>query len=620
MKIKVSDYIVDFFAKNGINVVFSITGGFAMHLNDSFGNNKNFEVYYQHHEQACGYSAIGYSKTVSKACIVCTTAGCAATNTISPCLVAYQDSLPILFISGQSKSNEITRALNTEKMKLRHYAGQDCDIISMVKPITKYACEIVSIEEEEIKSVLSEAISNLINGRPGPVWLSVPIDIQGYYMNVQGKKVNENGNILSIIQSITQPIIPIIPIIEKDIINETPSREILDKINHYLENAKRPLIIAGNGIKTGNCKKKFQKFLEKYQIPVVVSFHGTDLIETENKLYSGKIGLIGDRVGNFTLQNCDLLISLGCRMSQGIVGYNRDTFAREAKIIYIDNDENELEKENLNYELKVKMDLNLFFDNFSYDSESISYNDWIDKCNHWKNKWIFEIPSNLDDKNGINPYMALNCFFDIFPENKIIICSYGSIVTNIWHMAKIKKNDHFIISSQGDMGFELTASIGTAVAEKKKIIVPIFGEGSLQLNIQELQTIVHHKLPIKILIFNNNAYGANVITQNLYFKGNKVGSDNESNLSFPETEKIANAYGIDYICMKKNDEMTDIFYQFLNANSAIICEVFCSIQQRFPKLSSVKNEDGTFSSRPFEDMEPFLDRTEFQEEMIVKII
>ena len=592
MKIKVSDYIVDYFNKNGITVVFSVTGGFAMHLNDSFGNNKNYEIYYQHHEQACGYSGVGYSKTCAKPVIVCTTAGCAATNTISPCLVAHQDSLPVLFISGQSKSTEVTRHLNNDKMNLRHYAGQDCDIISIVTPITKYAYEISSIDE--IPDILYNCIYHLINGRPGPVWLSVPIDIQGYIMDEKE-----------------------IIILKKDIVNQIASISELTNIHKLLKESCRPVILAGNGIKLGNCSDKFKRFLEKYNIPTVVSFHGTELIETENKLFCGKVGLIGDRCGNFTLQNSDLLISLGCRMSQGIIGYNASTFARESKIIYIDNDENELEKTNLNYTMRINMDLNLFFDNYDFDPKL--YDEWINKCNNWKNKWWFELPSNISDENGINPYFALNRFYDLAPSNKITICASGSIVTNIWHMVKIKQNDNFIISSQGDMGFELTAAIGASVAEKNKIVIPIFGEGSLQLNIQELQTIVHNKFPIKILIFNNNAYGANVITQNLYFKS-LYGSNKESGISFPNTKKIVEAYGIKYVSVRKNEDLNSVFTEFLNTNEAIICEVFCSIQQRIPKLSSIKNNDGTFTSRPYEDMEPFLSREEFENEMIVKII
>ena len=599
-KIKVSDYITNFLIKNGLNTLFTLTGGFAMHLNDSFGKNPDFDIYYQHHEQACAYSATGFTKTNAKPCIVCTTAGVAATNAISPCLVAHQDSLPIFFISGQSKSIELTRTLEKEnpKMKLRHYAGPDCDIISMVKPITKYAYEITCIEE--IKDVLTEAIKHMINGRPGPVWVSIPVDIQGYFYN------NE----------------PDIPIIEKDVIGQQIdgyNKETLNKMNELLLQAKRPLIIAGNGIKMGETNEKFRAFLQTYKIPVVVSFHGTDLIESDDPLYVGKIGLVGDRAGNFAMQNCDLLLSLGCRMAQGIVGYNSNTFARGAKIVYIDNDENELEKNNVNYTLKINMDLNLFFDNYKYETTQ-DYKLWVEKCGSWKNKWQFELPVNvLDDSKGINPYFALKTFFEVAPENKIIITSSGSIITNVWHMVKVKKGDKFIISSQGDMGFELTAAIGSVIAEKEKLVVPILGEGSFQFNIQELQTIVHKKIPMKILLMNNNAYGANVITQGLYFK-NKYGSDNESDLSFPNSEKIANAYGIKYICARKNEDLEQVFHDFLNSKEAVICEVFSCIQQRVPKLSAVKNDDGTFSSRPFEDMDPFLSREEFEKEMIIDIV
>ena len=591
MKIKVSDYIVEFFYKNGINTLFTITGGFAMHLNDSFGKHGKYNIYYQHHEQACGYAATGYSKTNSKPVIVCTTAGCAATNVISPCLIAHQDSLPVLFISGQVKSTESITAINTETMKLRHYAGADCDIISMIKPITKYACEILNISE--LNSILIDAFKNLINGRPGPVWLSIPVDIQGFL-------IDETD----------------IPIIQKDIVGAIVSINDLNSIQNELMSANRPIIIAGNGIKLGNCNEKFKEFLKKYNIPVVVTFHGTDLIETDDPLYCGKIGLIGDRSGNFALQNCDLLISFGCRMSQGIIGYRSDWFAREAKIIYIDNDPNELEKINLNYHLKVNMDLNLFFDNYNFLEKD--YSSWIQKCLHWKTKWLFETP-NLSDEKGINPYFALKEFFTIAPSNKITIVSSGSIITNAWHMNRIKEGDKFIISSQGDMGFELPAAIGAQIAEPSKTIIPILGEGSFQLNIQELQTIVQYKLPIKILLFNNGAYGAIQITQTTFFN-NKFGVDYSSGLSFPCTEKIAGAYGLKYIAARKNEDFKNCLEEFISCKEAVILEVFCCIQGRYPRLNAIKNDDGTFTNRPFEDMDPFLSREEFISEMIVKMV
>jgi len=590
MKVKVSDYIINFLEKNNINTVFSITGGFAMHLNDSFGKNKNFNIYYQHHEQACGYSAVGYSKTNNKICVVCTTAGVAATNAISACLVAHQDSIPIFFISGQVKSTESIRKINNDKMILRHYAGADSDIISMVQPITKYSYEILNVNE--INEVLILAMKNLINGRPGPIWLSIPVDIQGM-----------------LIDDID------IPIISKEIINDLTNIDILDNVKKLLIESERPIIIAGNGIKLGGCNDKFLKFLNDYRIPVVVSFHGTDLIETSNELFIGKIGLIGDRSGNFAIQNSDLVISLGCRMAQGIIGYRSDWFAREAKIIYIDNDQNELEKNNLKYELKINMDLNIFFDNFNFNLKS--YENWINKCNYWKNKWLYETPPR--NNSIINPYNSLKILFDRAPENKVIISSSGSIITNVWHMINIKKGDKFIISSQGDMGFELPASIGSIIAEKEKIVIPIMGEGSFQLNIQELQTIIQYKLPIKILIFNNASYGAIEITQSNFFNA-KFGVDLSSGISFPDTQKIANAYGIKYISAVKEEELENSINEFLNYKDTIILEIFCCIQGRYPRMSAIKNDDGTFTNRPFEDMDPFMDREEFKKEMIVKII
>ena len=594
MKIKVSDYISIFLEKNNIKTIFSVTGGFSMHLNDSFGRNKNFNIYYQHHEQASGYSATGYCKTNSNPVVVCTTAGCGGTNTITPCLVAHQDSLPVFFISGQAKSNETINYLNNEKMKLRHYSGQDCDIISIVKPITKYAYEIKNINE--VIPVFEEAMKNLINGRPGPVWISIPIDIQGSLFDEE----------------------PEVRKIEKDILNRKVNMNDIENIYNCLKGAKRPIIIAGGGIKLGHCKDKFKNFINKYNIPVVSTFHGLDIIETNDKLFSGRIGLVGDRCGNFSMQNSDLLLIMGSRMAQGIVGYRSDWFAREAKIIYIDNDENELQKENVNYFLKVNMDLNLFFDNFNYNNLS-DYSEWISKCNYWKTKWIYEMPNDLSDNEGINPYLALKKFNEIAPSGKNIICASGSILNIIWHMANIKKNDKFIISSQGDMGFELTASIGAFIAEPNNLTIPIFGEGSLQFNIQELQTIVHHNFPIKIMVTNNNCYGANFLTQNIYFNS-KNGADKESGLSFPSTEKIAKAYGIHYIRIEKNEELEEKYKYFLTYNGPIICEVICKVQMRVPKLSAFKNDDGTFTNRPLEDFEPFLDRKEFKEEMIVDII
>ena len=509
--IKVSDYIAEFLVKNDIRNIFTITGGFSMHMNDSFGKRPELHIYYQHHEQACGYSAVGCSTVNSRPCVVCTTAGCAATNAISPCLVAFQDSVPLLFISGQVKTTETTRYIDT---KLRHYSGVDTDIISMVKPITKFAYEITCVSE--VKSVLINAFEQLLNGRPGPVWLSIPVDIQGMLMDYTEIPIIEKNDMVCYKSALE--------INMKDESDQTSNcieiHPDIVKFDELLRNSQRPVIIAGNGIKLGHAQKEFCDFLNKHSIPVVVSFHGTDLIESDHPLFFGKIGIIGERTGNFVVQNADLVISMGCRMAQAVIGYRADWFAREAKIVYIDNDINELNKENIPYNMRIFMDIHRFFNlHDNYKGTITSYTPWVEKCQQWKEKWFFEMPLNfIDDTNGINPYHALRMFFEKAPGNKIIIGSSGSIFTNIWHTNRVKLMDKFIVSSQGDMGFELPAAIGASIVQKDKIIIPILGEGSFQLNIQELQTIVQYKLPIKILVFNNGAHGAIKITQTNFFK------------------------------------------------------------------------------------------------------
>ncbi len=593
---KVSDYIANFFEINNINKIFSITGGFSMFMSDSFGNNKSFDIYYQHHEQACAYSAVGYSRITNKPSIVCTTAGCAATNVITPCLVAYQDSVPMIVLSGQVKTFETTSYIKkNNNNNLRHYSGADSEIIDMIKPITKYAIEVY--DHTKIPEILEKALSEAINGRPGPVWLSIPLDIQS---------MNLPDNII------------INKILKNNIIDNNDEINKLEKLYELLDNAERPVIILGNGIQLADCRDKLKLFIDKYKIPCVVTFLGTDMINHHSDYYIGKIGLVGNRSGNFCMQNSDLLISFGCRMSQGIVGYNTKWFAREAKKVIIDIDEEELKKNNIEYELKIKMDLSKFFDIFNKTEKS--YEIWNNKCLYWKNKWNNEMPINyLDDSKGVNPYNVLNKFYNIDVDSKITTCSAGSIVTNLWHNVLIKNNDRYIMSSQGDMGFELTSAIGCQIACPDKKTICVVGDGSIQLNIQELQTIVHYKLPIKILLFNNSSYGANVITQTTFF-GTTYGVNKDTGISFPDFKKLCIAYDIKYIKIEKNNEIDDKLNELMNYNQAIICEVVCCIQPRFPKLSAKTNEDGTFTNKPLEDLEPFLDRTEFEKEMIVNIV
>ena len=578
---RVSDYIVYILEEAGITAAFSITGGFAMHLNDSFGNSKKIHTYYQHHEQACGYAAVGYGKTNYKPSIVCVTAGAATTNCATPCLIAYQDSVPVLFINGQVKTCDTIRGIHKNaNPNLRNYAFADCDITSIISPITKYNHEITSVSE--VPEIMQNVIKALTTGRPGSVWLSVPLDIQGATIH------NEIPKLISHIQ---------------------PSINIESNI---FDSVKRPIILAGNGINLAGCREKFKEFIEKYKIPVVTTLLGIDLIETNSPYFVGRVGSYGDRTGNFSIQNSDLVLVLGSSLSSAVVGYKPEWFAREARIIYVDNDSAELQKTNINYSIKLNCDINAFFDNFSM--VPVDYSEWVTKCNHWKSKWMFEMPQHNSDT--INPYPALKIIFDMLPENKNLVSMTGSIATLVWHMIQIKKNDKFIFNGQGDMGPDTPAAIGAYIAEPTKHTINIVGEGALQFNIQELQTIVHHKMPIKTIVFNNNSYGAIEITQRTNFK-NLYGLNNDSGLSFPDTQKIAWAYGIHYISVRRIEDLPSAINKMMKLNVPVILEIFCCVQGRYPKLSAKKLPDGSFTSLPFEDMEPFLSRDEFYKEMIV---
>jgi acetolactate synthase-1/2/3 large subunit len=539
-----------------------------------------------HHEQSCGYAAVGYAKTTYKPAAVCVTAGAATTNCATPCLVAYQDSTPVLFLSGQVKTTDTIRSIHeTTNPSLRNYAFADCDIISIVKPITKYAHEIRSVGE--VKQVLRDAMQALKTGRPGPVWISVPLDVQG--ASIDGEIMSRIPNALSL---------------------PTPD---WTTITEKLRTAKRPIILAGNGINLAGCRSEFRAFVDTTKIPVVTTLLGLDLLETASPYFVGRVGSYGDRAGNFSIQNSDLVLVLGSSLSSSVVGYKPEWFARDATMVYVDTDPAELAKPQVRPIIRVQCELGDFFANITRTESG--YSEWLATCGRWKQRWMFEYPP--DHANGLNPYPALKCIFDRLPENKTLVSMTGSIATLVWHMNRVKANDKFIFNGQGDMGPDLPASIGAYLAAPTKPVFTIVGEGALQFNIQELQTIVHHAMPIKLLVFNNASYGAIEITQRANFKG-LYGLNAESGVSFPDTGKIATAYGIPYQAVRDLADLPAGLDALLAHPGPMILEIFCCVQGRCPKLSARKLPDGTFTSLPFEDMEPFLSREEFYREMIVK--
>jgi acetolactate synthase-1/2/3 large subunit len=532
---KLSDYIARYISERGITRVFSVTGGFAMHLNDSFS--KTHTVVYQHGEQPCAYTAMGYSRMNLQPSVVCTTAGCGATNAVTPCLIAYQDSVPVFFISGAVPHKDNVRYL---KHSVRTYTGSDCDIISMVEHITKYAVELW--DPSMLRYELDMCIHHLTTGVPGPVWLSIPLDIQSLDVHDDDQLSTPVPDIIRFAQN------PPVP----------------------WTDSKRPVLLVGNGIRLSRTLDKLERFVHEHKIPVVSTFFGTDLVPEYNL---GRVGIIGDRTGNFTIQNADLVICLGARLAKTVVGYRPEWFANGAQVCMISN-------------------LDAFFDT-SFDV--IDRSEWLNSVRMWNGLWFRELPNPDSD---MCPYTFMNTFYTKKPAGETTVVSSGSIACVAWHQCVVKPGDRYIMSSHGDMGYELPVSIGCAFASGGPVWV-VHGDGSFQFNFQELDTIQRYNLPVKILVFNNGGYGAIQITQDAYFK-HRTGVD----FQCPSIQKIADVYGIPYFTKYQLDEA-------IACTGPCVVEIVCHVQERYPKLQNIMRDDGTFENRPFEDMYPSIDYEKF---------
>lgn len=588
---RVADACLQILEKFGITQTFLITGGFAMHLNDALYHNKNFKVLTMHHEQALGYAALGYVKATHKPALVQVTSGCGATNCLTPLVDAWQDNLPIIFISGNTQSKNTIRYNRIHNnYNSRHISGADIDIVEMVKNITKFAEEIYSAEE--VPRIMVEAIKEAISGRPGPVWISLPLDIQGSQIDFDINQVD-----ISLRQ-----------------ISTVDHRQI------DLSRFSRPLILAGQGLRNAKCISKFKNFIERHQIPFVATFLSVDILPDDHPLYQGRIGVVGERCGNFTVSNCDCLIVLGSRLASTVVGYVPEWFARGAFKIVVDIDSNEHQKKSIHIDSFLEMDLNNFFEMDILFSEIESRRFWLQKCESWKAKWFMDEPPNVeDDSQGINPYFVMRQLSNYSPLDTIFTHTAGSIVNITWHRLRMLGSRRFLnAASGGDMGEELPASIGSYLAYPELHHCSLNGDGSFQFNIQELQTVRFNNFPIVIIVLNNLGYSAIKMTQKNFFQGNYIGVDKDSGVSFPSLEKVAGSYKIKYYKIVTNQELSKEFIEeIFSLREPVIVEIMVSDQERYPKLAAKKMENGSFKSQPFENMYPFLPEEEIAQEMLI---
>lgn len=594
MKIKVAKYISEFLVNNGIKDCFMVTGGGAMHLDDALGHQDGLHCVFNHHEQACAISAEGYTRMTGNLAAVCVTSGPGGTNAITGVIGGWLDSIPMFVISGQVKRE--TTIWSCPELGLRQLGDQEFNIINSVSNMTKYAVMITN--PDEISYHLEKALYLSLNGRGGPVWLDIPLDVQG-----------------SMIE--TDNLIHFYPEVEKPWSVPKVKGEVVDTILEKIKNAKAPLILVGTGIHLGSAEEKLLNLLDKLQIPVVTAWNANDLVAFDNPYFAGMPGTVGTRPGNFAIQNCDLLLSLGCRLNIRMIGYNHFDFAKNAYKIIVDIDSRELIKPTIRPDMPVNADVNDLISKMlekDYVPQE-KHKNWVSWCRNLVKQYPAAMDSYNNDGNGlINPYVFTDKLFSHLNKSDRIICGNGSACVITFQACKIKQGQRmFTNSGCAAMGYGFPAAVGVAVSDNSKRTVCIDGDGSLMMNIQELATVVHNKLNIKLIILNNNGYHSIRQTQTNLFKPPFIGIDATSGLSFPDFKKLADAFNLKYFVLDSETNCDDVLEQVLNCDGPCICEAVVDPKQNFaPKSSSKVLPDGRIVSPSIDDMFPFLDRDEFE--------
>lgn len=653
MKIKVSNYIAQKLTESGINQVFTVTGGGAMHLNDALGHQPGLHCLYQHHEQACAIAAEAYARIHNKIAALCVTTGPGGTNAITGVVGGWLDSIPMLILSGQVRYDTTARWTG---LGIRAMGDQEFDITKAIDCMTKYS-EMV-VEPMRIRYCLEKALYLAQSGRPGPAWLDIPLNVQGAYVDSDeligfdpadyeaggtGWALAEGQAQYGIEEDIAgkgghRQLLP--PKVSKETV-----RTILEKIHQ----ARRPVLNAGNGIRIAGAHQVFLEVADMLGIPVVTGWNSQDCIPDAHPLYAGRAGNMGDRPGNLAVQNSDLVFSVGSRLSIRQVGYNYKTWAREAWIIYCDADAEELKKPSVHTDMAVHADAKDLLETMAevlreeyaaggknlpvFDGgEGLPGMNWNETCRMWRERYPVVLPKHRKEEPGreANVYALVEELSSRLKENQITVVGNGSACVVGGHAYIIKKGQRFITNSAiASMGYDLPAAIGAFVASRdpeyqeepsaREDIILLTGDGSIQMNLQELQTIIHHRMPIKIFLINNGGYHSIRQTQKNFFGEPLVGIGEDSHdLSFPDMEKLAAAYGYPYVRACSNGELAGAVEKTLALEGPAICEVFVTTDQNFePKSSAKRLPDGTMVSPPLEDLSPFLPEEEMDAMMII---
>lgn len=616
MKVKVSDYIVWFLVEHGISHCFTVVGGGAMHMNDSFGHQEGLTCIYNHHEQACAMAAEAYARIGNHVAAVCVTSGPGGTNAITGVLCAWEDSLPLLVFSGQVRRMNMARS--TGLAGLRMMGDQEYDIVPAVTHLTKYA--VLLDEPKRVRYCLEKALHLARSGRPGPCWLDVPLDVQAAVVDddaLVGYEVSEDAA--------SRP--------------PAPSDEVVDAILDKISMARRPVFHPGNGIRLAGAYGLFRRVADKLGIPIVTCWDSVDLVPDAHPLYVGREGIAGTRAGNFAIQTADLIFAVGARLGMRDVGFDAERWAPHAFVIMSDICPDEMRKPTIHVEMPVWADarellerLELRLDErIAAGAWGAGRRAWAARCRAWRERYPVLLARHHAVDEPANLYMLIDALSRALEPGRVVVTGSGATCVAGSQGFVIKEGTRYLINcGVCPLGYDLPAAIGACVAEHGdsalygrgtglRDTILFTGDGSIQFNLQELQVIVHHRLPIKIFVVNNQGYHSIRQTQQNNFSGDPVGIGPDSgDLSFPDMGRIAAAYGLPYARCERNSDLDATIGRVLALEGPALCEVMTTIDQPFePKLASRVLEDGTTQSPGLEDLAPFLPRDELARIMSV---
>ncbi len=596
MTMRVADYLMSRLAEAGAEHVFLLPGGGAMYLNDALACEKRLTPVPCHHEQACGIAAEAWGRVRETFGVCMVTTGPGATNVITPVTGAWIESVPMLVISGQVKRPDLLAG-----RPLRQGGVQEVDIIPMVKSVTKYA---VTVDDPmQIRYHLERALYEMKNGRSGPVWLDIPLDVQA--STVDPKKL---------------PFFAIPP---------TPVPLIDDACQNLMKligEAKRPLLLAGHGVRLAGAAKEFAALAERLQIPVAMTWNALDLLPWEHPLCVGRPGVVALRAANFAVQNCDLLISIGCRLDNIITAYNPRGFARAAKKAVIDVDANEIAKLDMAIDLSVVADAKVMIEAMACQSlpaPSPEGADWITRCRDWKERYPVNDGQPFPDHGPINHYHFVSALSDAIPPDTLISTGSSGLAVEVFYTVFRNKPGQrvFLTSGLGSMGYGLPAAIGACLANGRKPMVAVESDGSLQLNLQELATLVAQKLPITLIVMNNDGYASIRNTQRNYFSARYIGTGPEAGLMMPDLEKVADTYGLPFLRIEDAAQLEEGLREMLATPGPRLIDMRLTPNETLaPKVAALPQPDGSMLSMPLEDMSPLLPLEILEREMLVPLL